>query len=200
MKSGLLRLCILLIFTVAFSSCLSLNSSVNHQRSGAGSLNLDYRLNKKAVGIQKDSVTGSNLIPLPLNETDFQQISSAVPGITLRSFSETEDSDYVYITAALDYQSLDDLARLLGISIDYEYEGTRGTMTLRIYESDSPVDSNTMAVLDSVFADDSLEFEFTLPAAVDSSNYGTINGRTVSYKVNLPDIYRQDDFIWTMEW
>ena len=200
MKSGVLRLCIILSLATLFSSCLTLSSSVNHQRSGAGSVSMDYRLNKKAVGIQKDSVSGDNLIPLPLNRDDFEQVAAGLPGITLRSFSESEDSDYVYIETSLDYQSLDDLAELIGIPIDYSNEGTRGSMTLRIYEGNAPVSAETQAILDSVFADDTMTFEFTMPANILSSSYGTVSGRTVSYEVNLPDVYRRDSFIWSLEW
>lgn len=200
MKSKLLRLFILFLLSLFFSSCLSLTSGLSHQNSGAGSLSLEYRLNKKTIGIQKDSINSSNLIPLPLSRNDFDEMTAQVPGITLSSFSETEDSDYVYIETEVNYDSLNDLSSFLGFPIEFSSSGNLDTLVLRIYEAEAAVSSDTQAILDSVFADDTLSFEFSFPRNIRSSSYGAVNGRTVTYEISLPDVYRQSGFIWTLEW
>jgi len=200
MKSKLLRLFILFLMSLFFSSCLSLTSGLSHQNSGAGSLSLEYRLNKKAIGIQKDSINGSNLIPLPLSRNDFDEMTAQVPGITLSSFSETEDSDYVFIETEVNYESLNDLSSFLGFPIEFSSSGNLDTLVLKIYEAEAAVSSDTQSILDSVFADDTLRFEFSLPRNIRNSSYGAVNGRTVTYEISLPDVYRQSGFIWTLEW
>ncbi|MBF9015040.1 MULTISPECIES: hypothetical protein [unclassified Oceanispirochaeta] len=200
MKSKLLRLFILFLLSLFLSSCLSLTSGLSHQNSGAGSLSLEYRLNKKAIGIQKDSINSSNLIPLPLSRNDFDEMTAQAPGITLRSFSETEDSDYVYIETEVNYESLNDLSSFLGFPIEFSSSGNLDTLVLKIYEAEAAVSSDTQSILDSVFVDDTLSFEFSFPRNVINSSYGAVNGRTVTYEISLPDVYRQSGFIWTLEW
>lgn len=200
MKSKIMRLFILLLLSLFLSSCLSLKSGLNHQGSGSGSFSLEYRLNKKAIGIQKDSVNNKNLIPLPLSRNDFDEISALEPGITLGSFSETEDVDYVYIEAELEYQSLNDLSIVLGFPVEFTSNGNLNTLTFKIYDAETPVSSDSQSILDSVFADDTLSFEFTFPRNIRNSSYGTVNGRTVTYEISLPALYRQSGFIWTLEW
>ncbi|MDC7235274.1 MAG: hypothetical protein PQJ58_18725 [Spirochaetales bacterium] len=200
MKTKSLQLTILLLLSLFLSSCLTITSGLNHESSGSGSLSLDYQLNKKAVGIQKDSISGGNLIPLPLSRNDFDEIAAVNPGITLRSYSESEDSDSVYISTELDYENLSDLSDFFGFPVEVTTQGNISTLTLKIYEADTPVSSETQSILDSVFSDDSLQFEFTFPRNIRNSSYGSVNGRTVTYEISLPEVYRQSGFVWILEW
>lgn len=200
MKSKIMRLFILLLLSLFLSSCLSLKSGLAHEGSGSGNFSLEYRLNKKAIGIQRDSVNNKNLIPLPLNRNDFDEITALDPGITLLSFSETEDINYVYIEAEVEYESLNNLSSFLGFPIEFISNGNLDTLTLKIYDAVAPVSEDTQLILDSVFADDTLNFEFSFPRNIRSSTYGSIDGRTVTYEISLPALYKQSGFIWTLEW
>jgi len=200
MKSKILWPSLLMILSLFLSSCLSVTSSLSHQSSGAGSLSLEYRLNKKAVGIQKDSINGRNLIPLPLSRADFDEIVSVSPGIALQSYSESEDIDYVYIETEIDYENLNDLGSFLGFPVEFTSTGNTDTLVLKIYEAETAVSSETQSILDTVFTDDTLRFEFSFPRNIQNSSFGTVSGRTVSYEISLPELYRQNGFVWTLEW
>ena len=188
-----------LLLMLLLSSCLSLTTVLEHKSSGSGTLTLDYRISKKSAGIQKDALTSENLIPLPLNEVDFQEIAASQPGLSVEGYSESEDSDYIYIQAELDYESLDDLEAVLGIPVDYS-EGAVNRLEMTFYESENEMDPESIAILESLFAEDQLIFEMTFPSAVRSSNYGKVDGRSVSFETALTDVYRDGSFIWTVEW
>ncbi len=199
MKSKVLLLG-LICTALLFSSCLTLTTGLVHQSSGAGRISLDYKISKKAAGIQKDSVTGENLIPLPVNRSDFEELAAVTPGISLESFSESEDTDSVTISAGLNYQSLNDLAQFFGFPVDYSSSGNTETLVLSIYKPEGTPDTKTLSIINSLFADDVLTFEMTFPRNIRSSSFGEISGRTVRFSIPLPDVYKRDDFVWTLEW
>jgi len=199
MKSKFLLISMMLT-TLLLSSCLTMTTGLVHQSSGSGKLSLDYRINRKAAGIQKDSVTGENLIPLPVNKSDFDELVALSSGLSLNSFSETDDADFIYIKAELGYQTLNDLGSFFGFPVEYTSQGDIDTLVLSIYKGDSPIDSSTQSIINSLFSDDTLTFELTFPRNIKSSNFGDISGRTVKYSTPLPEVYRNGSFIWTIEW
>jgi len=199
MKSKVLLISVILT-TLLFSSCLSVTTGLVHQSSGSGKVSLDYRIDRKAAGIQKDSVTEENLIPLPVNRADFEELTSLIPGVSLASYSETEDRDYISINAELDYQDLNDLGQFFGFPVEYTTEGNTDILVLGIFEGDAPLDSRTLSIINSLFSEDTLTFELTFPRNIRSSSFGDVSGRTVRFSIALPDVYKRDNFIWTIEW
>ncbi len=195
-----LYLIILPLLIILLSSCLSVTTVLEHKASGSGTLTLDYRISKKAAGIQKDAHSGKNLIPLPVNEADFNETASLNPGVSLRNFSETEDSHYVYIQADLEYETLDDLEPFLGIPVDYSRSGDVNRLVLTFLDPDTQLDAESKAILGSLFAEDRLVFEMSFPSAVRSSTYGSIDGRTVAFESALVDLYGDSGFVWAVEW
>jgi len=190
------------VLVLFLSSCLSVTTDMTLRDSGAGRLQLDYRLNKMAAGIQKDSLKDRNLIPLPVNEQDFVDTAALVPGITLRNYSYREDSEYIYISSQLDFSSTADLTTFLGFPVVLDTAGGTSRLVMRLFEQEEPVSPETRDILASLFADDSLDFRLTLPGAVTSTSHGSVegNGRTVAYTVPIPEVYSSSSFIWTVEW
>jgi hypothetical protein len=193
-------LILLTLLMVSLSSCLTIMTGLDHSSSGAGRLSLDYRINKKAAGVQKDSVTSENLIPLPVKRSDFDELAALYPTVTIRTYSEREDTEFIYIETELEYQDINDLSLFLGFPIEFSTAGNLSILTMHIFDGNGPLDRETLSIIDSLFSEDKLSFELTFPRALQSSNYGSINGRTVNFDISIPDVYRQNSLIWTVEW
>ena len=200
MKLKVYRNILPLFLLVLLSSCLSVTTVLEHKASGSGTLTLDYRISKKSAGIQKDALGTKNLIPLPVNETDFLEMAASLSGISVRGYEDSEDSNYIYIQADIDYESLDDLGAFLGIPVNYSETGLSKRLVMTFFDSDTELDPESRAILASLFADDKLVFEMRFPSSVRSSTYGGIDGRTVTFETPLADVYEGDGFIWSVEW
>ncbi|QEN07719.1 hypothetical protein EXM22_06845 [Oceanispirochaeta crateris] len=200
MKKNTMGSLLLLLLIVSLTSCLTITTGLDHSASGAGRLSLDYRINKKAAGVQKDSITSQNLIPLPIKRSDFDELTALNPSVSVRSYSETEDSEYIYINAELDYQNIIDLSEFLGFSIESENNGDVSSMTMHILDGTEPIDQESLNLLDSLFSEDRLVFDLTFPRNIRSSTYGSVSGRTVLFDISIPDVFRRNNLVWSVEW
>ncbi len=199
-RYSLLFLVLLMIFSL--TSCLTLNTRLEHGSSGSGKLFLEYRLDKKAIGVQKNALGDTALIPLPVNRSDFEQNALLFSEIVLKNYEEREDESYVYIKAELDYQNLDELCRFLNIPGNHKSSGTENSLTFTFLEPGTKLDADTLNIIEALFADDSLKFDFSFPDNIKSSTYGKVTGNQVSYQTSLNSVYEKgaEGFVWTISW
>ncbi len=193
---------ILIVFAFFLSSCLTVNSDLRISGQGRGSLVLDYRVSKKAAGIQRDSTPDGRLIPLPLNQNEFRQKADALSGLSITSLSSSEDPNYIYIESVISFDTLQDLSSFLGIPMRIMQEGDVTRLSVTLADPEYPVSLESRNIISSVFDDDTLSLSLTVDGTVTSVNRGQTgpNGRGALFSGDLEDLYGSSGFIWEVEW
>ena len=193
---------LLIVLTFSLSSCLTINSDLRISGPGRGSLVLDYRVSRKAAGIQRDSAPEGRLIPLPLNQNEFRQKADSLSGLSVSSLSSSEDPNYIYIESVISFDTLQDLSTFLGIPMEIIQDGNVTRLSVTLADPGNPVSLESRNIISSAFDDDTLSLSLTVDGTVTSVNKGETgpNGRGAVYSGDLMDLYGSSGFIWEVEW
>ena len=202
MQSKIFFSLIMIVLASVFTSCLTVNSDLRISGQGRGSLVLDYRVSKKAAGIQRDSTPEGRLIPLPLNQNEFRQKADALSGLSITSLSSSEDPNYIYIESVISFDTLQDLSTFLEIPMEIIRDGNVTRLSITLADPEPPVSSESRNIISSAFDDDTLSLSLTVDGTVTSVNRGQAgpNGRGAVYSGDLKDLYGSGGFIWEVEW
>ena len=98
-----------------FSACIGVESSITIREDGTGTVALSYRISHKVAHLgrldEKDP-----LVPLPVNNDDFERTVANTDGISLLSSEQNEDEQNVYINADFRFDSVEALSGLFSTS------------------------------------------------------------------------------------
>ena len=184
------------------TSCLTVDADMIILPDGNGTLNLEYSLDTMFAGVQMDSSATDRLILFPVSQTEFIRAADTVPGIILSSLSEESHLDSRRIIASLSYESVRSLNELFHYSLVMEENGDIRHLKMILFDQDTPLDRETVGVLEALAGDDVFSFRIQVPGLIRSSTRGAVSrdSRSVQFSGNLTDVYKEEPFIWDLEW
>ncbi|MDR1627047.1 MAG: hypothetical protein LBT33_10965 [Spirochaetia bacterium] len=188
-----------------FLSCLSMESKMTLAQDGSGTIQLTYTVSSFAR--DWDALDNQEaVLPLPINESDFRRAVSAVPGLSLDSYSRADSGDSSVIQAVLGFASLEALNSLVsgsGASFALSQEGGRTVFEQTISPGTrTPVEQRARDFITAFFQPYVLDFSLTAPrAARSSSPPGKLSGNQASVSFPLPDVLQSPTpVVWRVEW
>jgi len=200
MGLGRFRLALLIpIALVALSGCLSVETSVELDEDGSGTIGLVYTIDLAAweTGVFDDSDVSR---PVPVTRNEFEAAAIQIEGLRLRSHRQERDEQTVTVRALLAFDSVDDLRRLLGAST-LHVDPESGTWRQVIAPGDGADGPEALALAESL-AGYTLDFSLTAPEPVTHSN-GETDGdpRTSRFTLSLADVVvAQEEIVWEVRW
>ncbi|AEJ19633.1 hypothetical protein [Gracilinema caldarium] len=192
-KIGLLSLGVLVV--LSFTSCIGLNSTVTIRQNGSGTIQLEYRLSRMFEALGKLDGNEKQL-PLPVSRTDFERTLSRVPGLTLNSYSLSQDQKNVIVKAELAFANLEALMGFLdasGQSVKLISEGDNRVMSMVLVKGIKNVDKDLENLVHTIFTGYTIDVRFTYPSpplvsASGKIGQATVTGTTVRYTSSVSDL------------
>ena len=194
-----------IITVLTLCSCIGLNTRIEINTDGSGEVTLSYRVSRLVLylGTLDES---QRFFAVPVSEKDFEELADRVDGLRLRSFGLEEDSGDVYVDARLEFDDVEALSGLFGITGDssvtlaqqngssrYRHEIVRGYP--------DGVDADSLEMIETLFRDYEVEFTLTAPRQITSANPGTSSGRTATLEYAVPElVVMRAPLVWEVTW
>lgn len=182
-----------------FSGCLSTDTAITLKENGSGSIELAYTIDRAAweTGVFDDSDLAR---PIPVTRHEFDQAVLLIEGLTLRSHRTSETDESVVVTARLDFASVDDLRRFLGVdSLEVDMDAGLWRQTVAPGEgADSP---QAQALAESL-AGYELRFRLDPPRSVVSTSGDVVdNGAGATFVAPFESIVEaRSALVWEVRW
>ncbi|TFG61587.1 MAG: hypothetical protein E4H36_10115 [Spirochaetales bacterium] len=200
------KICLFLLLPLLFFSCLGVQSEIDLNDDGSGTLALTYRVSQMVVNLGTYSGEKS-VIPLPLNEADFRNTANRIPDIQVTSFSRKETAEDVIIQTRLNFSTAAGLSAFFAASgnvINFSSSGGQALWKQTIYvKPQETISLDTVNLMKELFKDYEFSLVLKTPKPVISANIGVIsaNGREVLFKQSIPEILGADkDIVWEITW
>lgn len=205
-NSGLHKIAALLIFSLALLSCIDIDSRITLQENGSGKLELIYTVSSTAMRFGA-SDPASGVLPIPVDEADFRRSVLAVQGLSLESYSRSEQGENTVITAVMGFTGLEALNRFVG--------GEEQTFTLNRSEnrttfeqlispgSGEETDERYRQFLSSFLSPYKLKFTLSTPRPVTRSvpEGVSVSDREAEVTFPLIEVVESPDPVkWIVEW
>jgi hypothetical protein len=217
-----LKLLLIILSSILLSSCFGMETRIILNEDGTGTVSLVYRVSQMLAGFGTVSETSADL-PLPVEREDFERVMTQLDGITLQRYSQEDTEDDRIITAEVEFSSLEALSLLLGIEeksdIEVEMNGENGRFRYTIFrvieetedgeteeeetEKERPVDPESLALIQSLFADYRLSYTLEVPGQIDSSLPGSVeeNGNSAAFDIAISEaLATENDLVWEVVW
>jgi hypothetical protein len=199
----------LLIFglSLIFLSCIGIDSKMTLAADGSGTIELVYTVSAVARDWDTAETGAESPLPIPINETDIRRSVEAVPGLSLESYSRTEEADTSVINVRLRFASLDALNSFVSGSdahFSLTQEGNRTVFEQVISPgSGGEIDERTGEFINAFFKTYTLNFSLTAPRAITrtSPSGGNSSGAQASFSVPLAAaLESREAIVWRVEW
>lgn len=180
---------------LSLSSCIGVNSNVTIRQNGTGTIQLEYRISRMFEALGK--LDGNEKqFPLPVGRTDFERTIGRVPGLTLVSYSTSQDKKDMVVKAELSFASLNALIGFLdasGQSASLKTENGTRTMGLLLVRGIKNVDKDLENLVRSVFDGYTIDVRFSLPSTPTVSVLGAVGqtgvaGTSARYTSPITDL------------
>jgi len=199
-----------------FASCVGIRSEIDIRADGSGTIVLEYRISRLVEGMGK--LDGNeNLLPLPVGRTDLERTVGRVPGLTLSSFSSTQDEKDITVKASFAFTSLESLRVFLdatGRAAALSAADGNRVLVLRFSEGGGPLDPDLRQLVDSVFSGYELDLSIQVPSAPQAGftdaagkastatvGTATVDRRVARYQVPIADLLNaKDPVIFSLSW
>ncbi len=195
-----LRVTVLAVVNIALlSGCLSTDTAITLKDNGSGSIELVYTIDRAAweTGVFDDSDLAR---PIPVTRHEFDDAALLIEGLTLRSHRTTETDESVVVAARLDFASVDDLRRFLGVdSLEVDVDAGLWRQTIAPGDgTDSPQSQSLAGSLDGY----ELRFRLDPPRPVTSTNGEVVDGGgEATFTASFARILTaQDALVWEVRW
>ena len=191
-----------ILILILLSSCLTVEADLNIRQDGGGTLFLNYTLDKRFTGIQKDGSTSRTLIPLPVNLDDFSMRAAAQEGLGVRSLNGQEGLETLSVVSDLNFSSILSLRGVTGIPLEYEQNGNITTLRILFLQQDQRVPSESLRLIGASVLDNLIDIRIEVPGLIRSSSIGDVaaDNRSVRYTGNVEELFQGSDFIWEIRW
>jgi hypothetical protein len=181
---------------LGLGGCIGVETTYVFQADGSGTATLVYKVSQLVtqIGTGQGEEGG---VPLPLTEADFTRAVSEAPGVSLTGgVKRTEDEENITIAAALRFDRVESLAKVRGFGdspATLTQDGDRWVFRQVVSSGGKPgeqVDTDTMKIVEQMFAGYDVTFVVQAPAEIRSATLGTISGKTLKYSVSIPDLLK----------
>ncbi|WP_304224450.1 hypothetical protein [Gracilinema caldarium] len=192
----------MLFIIFSFSSCIGLNSNVTIRQNGSGTIQMEYRLSRMFEALGKLDGNEKQL-PLPVSRTDFERTLTRVPGLSLSSYSSSQDDKDIIVKAELAFTNLEALKGFLdatGQSVRLATEGGNRTLELLLVRGIKNVDKELENLVRTIFSGYNIDMRFTLPSVPTMSTtskigQGTVTGKSARYSSSVTDLVLSSDAV-----
>lgn len=184
---------------LAFMACVGLETETTFKPDGSGTMSFTYRISNMLAEMGEDG----NDVDLPINETTLRESLTDADGVTLKSVSSWSDETDTYISATMNFESIqtfyeqeeyDDMAASLtkdGGDFVYkqlisEGNGSNGEMT----DAEKAEMESANAMMAPYFEGYEVKIIIHTPRRIKDANMGDISdgGKTLTYTVPMMDI------------
>jgi hypothetical protein len=193
---------LLLLFTACILflcfGCVGIESTLNINANGSGTLLLQYRVSQLLVSMGQTEEEGAQEPPLPLTEDDFRQAVRKSPGLTLRSVTREENESDVIIKAEIAFNSVNNLAAsplFADMPITFRRNGNNVTFSQVLTKGGEEMSEEQLQAMESFFQGYELGFVITAPGKIISYNRGELSqdGRTLTYRISMTDLLQMKE-------
>ena len=176
-----------------FSGCLGAETHLTIKNDGTGTLEISYRVSKLVAYLGAESESHRHVI-LPVREEDLASFADDIEGVDLSRHTFRENDTDILVTARFQFNSLDAIAsmfrRLDGPTLTV-VQGEDGTTTLSwlLYRGlVEPAGENVKQMVESFFADYSIEWRVSVPSEISYVSDGATDGATALISKNTTDL------------
>ena len=196
-----LRLALLTLASALLAGCLSTETTITLDRDGGGTLELSYEIDRVAweTGVFDKSDLAR---AIPVTEHEFAAAAQQIAGLRLRSHRTESDEQTVLISARLDFDSPDSLARFLGAeSVELTMDGRSGRWRQIIAPGGGSTDEGARELAAS-FEGYALRFVLDPPEPVRSTNGTVVRAADAAeFSVSLSEIMTATEpLVWEVAW
>ncbi len=193
------RIAGLLLITWFFTGCLSTETTVSFRANGSGTIDLVYRIDRKAweTGVFDESDVAR---PIPVTHHEFEDAALRIEGLRLRSHRISRDEDLVTVTARLDFDDPRTLQRFLGAdTLDIRLDTDGGHWRQTVAEDRGVGDAGALARSLSGYT---MQFTLDPPRPIVSTNGELVRGTAAaSYTLTLADVVTAtESVVWEVRW
>lgn len=194
LRISLVGIVVILVLSVA--GCIDLDTRVELDSSGGGTVTLGYRVDVRLLDLGTfDGPTDEPAVPI--SRRDFDLLVTAVPGARLRDHSVRREGGIADVTARIEFESVDAFNALFGpgvLSVRDE------SIELQLVDGlgARQIDDELIA---EFFDDRRLQFFIETPSTIAEVNRGSIvdGGRSAELTVPLVDaVLSRDAIRWVI--
>jgi hypothetical protein len=196
---GVVRLCILGFLVVAFAGCLDLESEIELEESGAGTVSLRYRVDNRLMTLGTfDGPTDRPAVPI--SRRDFDTVLSRVEGARLESHGVRSGDELTEVSAVIAFDSVDAFNELFGRRPNALRLADDGVELVLV----DAVDGETMDedLVNAFFGENRLRFRLETPGEIVGINRGTVveDGRAAELEIPVADaVLAVDGVVWRVD-
>jgi len=192
-----LFLCVLLI-----ASCLRVDTDIRLKRNGRVSAILNYTLSADIADFGRGFGSEEPWF-LPLSEKDFIQRSLRSPGVTVKKYKFSSNSDgSSFIHVKLQADSIMSLSAFLNLDMRIDEQVGNGTFTLRMPNVDIRQEEGDLAsLMRKSVGDASFLFRFRPVVKPHSATSGIISGHEARLEIMMRDLLSgKTPPTWVVAW
>lgn len=202
-KISLLLKTMVLLISLLFTSCLTLESKLVLKDDNSGFITFNYTLDKGLKNISNLSEE-DNIAPLNLGEEYISQITLNNPGLSYSNYSITEDEKFQYISVRFDFDTINDLNQVIPEenSINIEKDGNSFILRQTIIEESEEIDSESLEIFRDIFKEHYVSFSVITPENIIYVDGGVKKGnKEAIYQSSITDLLAVTNSIsWEISW
>lgn len=195
----IIRLSILGFLALGFAGCLDLESEIELEESGAGTVSLRYRVDNRLMTL--GTFDGPTDQPAaPISRRDFETVLSRVEGARIESHVVRTGDEHTEISAVIAFDSVDAFNDVFGRSpTALRFTEDRIELVLVDAFDGRPMDED---FVNAFFGENRLRFRIEAPGEIVGINRGTVveGRRAAELEIPLADaVLAVDGVIWRLE-
>ncbi len=193
---------IVLVAVLLLSGCLATVTEIVIQEDGSGTVSMTYRISKLITNLG-NTPSGASI---PIREERFRNGVDNIEGVSLDSFSRSDDTENFVVEAELSFDSLEGLISifesLADQNVSVEAADGEQVFSYRLYEGlEEAADSQTVQMIESFYSGYAVELSLTAPGEIDSANRGDIDGNDARLSLRTADVLLSEEpVVWEVRW
>lgn len=200
---AVLRLLVILAGAITLTGCLSLDTTIELNRDGSGTIAFAYRIDADAYDLGVFDVE-SQTRPIPVTREDFERADARVSGVSLRrhTMARDEERNLVLIDAVLSFDSIAALNAFYSpgqTAFDLSSQREQ-TVFRQLIAPGGGVEGSSLA---ADLQDYELSFTVRAPQTVQASSpsRARIEGTTATMSASLAEVAtRETPLTWEVTW
>lgn len=185
------------------SSCLTIESNLNLNKNGSGSISFVYTLDK-ALNTISNLGENDTIVPLNLSENYISSLAIDNPGLRYSNYTSKEDEKNLYISVDFDFETIDDLNKLLPTEnkVTISKKGNETLFNQTLVNESEEINSESMEIYRDLFREHSVLLTVNTPENIISVDGGIKKSNRVAvYQSSIVDILADNKNIkWGISW
>lgn len=186
------------------TSCLTINSDLEINKNGGGSLKMVYSLDKGLNDIS-NLEDEDNIVPLNLSENYIKEVIAGREDISYRDYHITYEKDLYNISVTFDFDTIEGLNSILPddnrITIENSGDSTIFTQII-VKSAEDEITEDSAKIFKDIFKEHTFSLRVKTPEEIkDVSNGSIVSKRVAIYSESFIDIVTDPEKkLWTIRW